>query len=55
MQGEEPLGKHINPYNVKRECDVPVLRITDDLGCDYTYLDRVLIKKPLIEVPDGKV
>jgi hypothetical protein len=52
LHEEEPLGKHENPYNVKRESEVPVLNRKDDLGCDYTYLDDVLIKKPMIEFPE---
>lgn len=35
-----------NPYNIKREDDVPILRMKEDLDCEYTYLDNVLIKKP---------
>jgi len=43
--------KHLskNPYNIKREGECKILKKTEDLDCDYEYLDDVLIKKPKLK------
>jgi hypothetical protein len=49
LEGKKVKNLTPNPYNVKREEDLPLLKTTDNLGDKYCYWEGILVSKEFKE------